>query len=327
MSFAGRKFGRVCRLVIETSPDASPLRISTGVNNHLTIPSAGQPMDELTIEFTINRKSWLSTQTGSFRIYGLRPETRDAIFKDAFAWTQFRAIQFFAGYQTFMPRIFNGTVLRAYSEKDGENVITVIDAFDGGGQMTNTFSSLPANGSQTAATVITRLASSMVGIQGPPVVGDFPVANLRGEVQFGNTWGLIRQKSNGQATITDGVVYVLQLNEGILGGQITDITTIPTDAAVPLINSDTGLLGAPRRTGIMVEWDMLFEPRLTMFQVVAIQSTFNRRFNGVYKVMGVRHHGVVSKAVLGDYQTTAQFLFGNDSAFNAAVQQSQEAAG
>ena len=69
----------------------------------------------------------------------------------------------------------------------------------------------------------------------------------------------------------------------------------------------------------MVEWDMLFEPRLTLFQIVYLQSAFNPKFNGAYKVMGFSHRGTVSKAVLGDYLTTARFLFGNGNTFNAAV--------
>lgn len=317
MSFSGRKFGRVCQLSVELAPD------STGKARNLTIPPAGQALNETTIEFTINRQSFSASQTAQFRVYNLDEQTRDAIFKDQFDWTQFRAVQFRAGFDTFMPRIFNGTVLSAYSEKDGENVVTVIDAFDGGFPMTNGWTNVPTNSSKRPASeAINQLAAGMPGTLGPPVVGDFPVANMRGQVLFGNTWGLIQELSGNQATISDGIIYVLNPNEGILAGQIADVTKVPNSTSIPLITSETGLLGAPRRTGLMVEWDMLFEPRLNLFQIVSIQSDFNPKFNGVHKVMGIRHRGIVSKAVNGEYLTTAKFFWGSGSLFDQAVQQS-----
>jgi hypothetical protein len=312
MSFAGAKFMRTCRLSLEVQPDKG------GAAKNLTIP------DGLSIEFTITRQSLASSQTAQFKVYGLGPTTRDAIYKDRFDWTQFRAIQFFAGYAGFMPRVFNGTILQAYSEKQKEEVVTIIDAFDGGFPMTNGWTNVPSNAgganAKTAAEVINQLGSALPNIAGPPVVGKFPVVNMRGEVLFGNTWGLIRQKSGGNCTISDNIVYALNTNEGIIAGQVQDVTSVGSNNPdVPVISSDTGLLGAPRRSGVLVEWDMLFEPRLALFQIVYIQSAFNPRFNGAYKTMGFRHHGIVSKTVNGDYNTTASFIFGNGNLFSAAV--------
>jgi hypothetical protein len=318
MSFLGKKFGRICQLTVETAPD------STGKSQHLTIPSDPANVGEFTIEFNITRLSYVMSQSAQFRIHKLRPVTRDAIYKDQYDWSQFRAIQFRAGYGTFMPQIFNGTVLQAYSEKDGDDTVTVIDAFDGGFPMTNGYIGLPTNSggpnAKTAGTVINELAVTMPGTLGPPVIGNFPVANMRGEVIFGNTWGLICQKSNGLATISDGVVYALQLNEGILGGEVTDVSVLDaTDPRIPVISSDTGLLNAPRRSGTMVEWDILFEPRLAIFQWVNINSEFNKNFNGCYKVMGIMHRGVVSKAIGGEYVTTGKFFYGKGNAFSGAL--------
>jgi hypothetical protein len=320
MSFAGSKFGRRCKLTMELAN--TQLQAGEVIGQTLTIPEG------LTIEFRISRQCLASTQTAEFRVYNLGPADRDAIFKDQFDWTQFRAIQFFAGYDGFMPQIFNGTIFSAYSEKHKEDVVTIINAFDGGFPMTNGWTNAPSNAGglngQTASDVINQLATPgsgfMPGLLGPPVVGNFPVTNLRGEVLFGNTWGLIRQKSGGNCTISDGIVYALNPNEGLASGEIQDITTIVSaNPNIPVISSDTGLLGAPRRSGVMVEWDMLFEPRITLFQIVYIQSTFNPRFNGTYKVMGFEHRGTVSPAVLGDYETTARFLFGNGNVFSATV--------
>jgi hypothetical protein len=275
---------------------------------------------ECSIEFTVTRQSLASTQTAQFKIFGLGPTTRELIYKDRFDWTQFRAIQFFAGYDGFMPRIFNGTILQAYSEKKKEETVTIIDAYDGGNMMTNGWTNTATAGAKTRKEVLNQLGASLPNIQGPPIVGDFPTVNMRGEVLNGNTWDLIRQQSDDNCTISDGIVYVLQPTEGLLNGQVQNIATLSSaSSTIPVINSATGLLGAPRRSGVFVEWEMLFEPRLQLFQIVDIQSTFNPKFNGAHKTMGFRHHGMVSKSVTGDYQTTASFLFGKGNTFSAAV--------
>ena len=299
MILAGAKFGRICQLKLEIGP-LSPLNART-----LTAPEG------LSVEFDINRQSLSSTQTGQFRIFGMRPATRQAVYKDQLDWTQFRAVQFRAGYQTFMPLIFNGTILTAYSDREGAETSTTVDCFDGGYSMTNGYTIQSNAGGavgQAAEDVIAQLGAGMPGVAGKPVVGSFPVANKRGEVLCGNTWNLIQLKSDGNATISDGVVYALNPTEGLIKGKVVDITTLTTaNDDIPVINSATGLLGVPRRTGQIVEWDMVFEPRLTLFQVVSLQSTFNPMYNGIFKVMGFRHHGIISPMVNGPCRTTAWF--------------------
>ena len=303
MDFAGSKFGRTCKLSLETQPDAY------GLTQNITIP------DGLTIEFSINRQSLSSAQTGQFRIYGLAPGTRDNVYKDRFDLTQYRALQFSAGYQTFMPMIFNGQIFQAYSEKNREESVTIIDAFDGGPMISNGFSNTCTGGSvlqDTAGDVIARLMATLPGIKGEPVVGKFPTTNtnMRGEVLCGNTWDLIRQKTGGNCAIVNGRPYALNLTDAILNDRITDLRLASAnDKSIPVISSDTGMIGAPKRSGMLVEWDMLFEPRLRLFQIVNIQSAFNKKFNGPAKVMGFQHKGIVSKTVIGDYTTTASFIF------------------
>jgi hypothetical protein len=291
--FGSGKFNPTAILKVETAPDAR------GESTNITIP------DHCTIEFAISRQSLSSSQRGTFNIKGLAPEERDAIFKDRFNTADVRAIQFYAGYGTFAPLIFNGQVFQAYSEKPegAPEVTTSIDAFDGGFQQTNGFTSgwgvpnqaIPPGTS--AADVINQLGASLPYISGPPIVGSFPQENLRHEVLFGNTWSLIQAKCGGVAVIDNATVKALNLNEAI-------------DMAIPLINSDTGLLGSPRRSGYLVEWDTLFEPRLTLFQLVEIQSLVNPKFNGTFKVMGFTHRGTISPAVAGDNRTTFSVLFG-----------------
>lgn len=285
------KFGRAASLSLEVQPDAS------GAARNVTIDP------NLTIDFYINRQALSSSQTATFHIFNLSPATRDLIYKDQYDISVFRAVQFRAGYGNFMPLIFNGTIKWAYSDKDAKDGVTTIEAYDGGFAMTNGFTSgwgVPGqaipSGTQ-ASEVINFLGKSLPKISGSPIIGSFPVANKRGEVIFGNTWNLIQQKTGGLATIDNNQVKALNLNEAI-------------DGPIPEISSDTGLLGSPRRSGYTVEWDMLFEPRLTLFQLVSVKSTFNPRYNGVFKVIGFTHQGIISPSVGGQATTRMKILYG-----------------
>jgi hypothetical protein len=274
------------KLSLEVQPNAD------GSPNNLTIPAG------MAIRFTITRKALSSTQTGEFRIYGLDDATRNAIYKDRFDWTQFRSIQFSAGYANFTPLIFNGTILQAYSEKEGdENVVTVIEAFDGGFPITNGFTSQTVGPGTTAADVISFLGADLPGITSAPIVGSFPVANSRGEVLFGNTWGIIQEKSGGNATIDNGQVKALNPNEAL------------STTSIPLVSSQTGLIGVPRRSGTLVEFDMVFEPRMALFQLVDLESTFNPQFNGPHKIMGFEHRGAIGLSESGPNITRGTFIF------------------
>jgi hypothetical protein len=291
------KFNRIYSLKVEVDNgvNTSPLRpeFSANKNVEITLP--------YTVEFQISRRSLTSAQTGTFRVYNLGADVRSAIQKDVFQFTQLRAIQFRAGYDSpngkFAPIVFNGTVLTAYSWREGENWITEIEAFDGGYQMANANNvSLTLSPGAAASSVITQLAQQLPNLTGTPIVGSFPSTNLRGEVLFGNAWSLIVQKSNGLATIDNGQVKALNYNEVIQG-------------EIPLISSETGLLGSPKRTTSTLEFDMIFEPRLTVGQIVRLESSTNRQFSRNWKVLGFDHQGTISPAVGGDCLTSVRLWF------------------
>lgn len=274
------KFGRKYTLSVE---------VAGGQKTEITLP--------LTIDFDVRRNSQSSANTANFRIYNLHERTRNLIYFDRYNISEFRAIQLRAGYQTFTPLIFNGTVRQSYSYREGVNMITEIECYDGGFQMVNGFTSQTIGIGTTATEVIRSLASTLPGLTAQPIVGAFNTINKRGEVLFGNTWELISQKTGGLANIDNGQVKALQNNE-VIDGEIVEI------------NSANGLLGSPKRSDALLEFDMLFEPRLTIGQVVDLKSSTNRIFNGRYKVMGVTHRGTISGAVAGDATTTVSLWLG-----------------
>ena len=84
-----------------------------------------------------------------------------------------------------------------------------------------------------------------------------------------------------------------------------------------LIQSDTGLLGTPKRYEAVLEIEMLFEPDIRLGQCVEIVSETwgnnledqKKSFNGQYKVVGLEHNCTISGATAGTRTTKLQMLY------------------
>ncbi len=291
------KFGRKCKLSIEVNPvhagNIDPaVQFKEGSNN-IVIPP------EFTVDFEITRQYAAGSQEATFRVYNLGLKTRNLLQKDPYVINEYRAIQFRAGYGQSLPLCFNGFVRSATSYRNGTDFITEISAYDGGLAMANGFTSQTFAQGTTVRDLLIGLAKSLPRIAGSPIVGDFPGTNTRGKVLFGNTWQIILQESGNLATIDNGQVKILNLHEAV-------------NAPIPVITSDSGLLGSPRRTPTSLEFDMLFEPALTVAQLVQLSSRTQPLYNGIYKVAGFTHRGTISPVKAGDCQSSVLLFFGNE---------------
>ena len=302
------KFGRRCQLKVEVDPVLASDGTRQG-SNTLTIPQ------NIAIEFNIQRSFNSTSQTGSFRIIGLGEETRNRIQRDPYATGLILAIQFWAGYDGEpMALCFNGTVMSAtsYATSGSPDFITEIVAYDGGFATANGFTSATIIAKTSVRDVLVSLARSLPAVSKTPLVGDFPQQILRGQALLGNTWSIIGQIVGAAginlATIDNGQVKILNPDEAI-------------DGDIPLIESDTGLLGTPRRTATALEFDMIFEPRLTLGQVIELKSATNKIYNNSYKVVAFNHHGtapstgddpnaVVDMVVGGECTSNVSLFFG-----------------
>lgn len=283
------KFIRKCELKVEVNPNSAGVTQST-----LTIP------EDITVEFEISRKFLSSSQNATFRIINLSPKTRNLLQKDPYVINENRwAVQFRAGYKdTPLALCFNGWVLSATSYRRGQtDMVTELTCTDGSLAQANSFSSITIASGTTARDAILKLARDLIRTSGQAIVGQFPQTYTRGRVLHGNTWSLILQESGNLATIDNGQLKVLNPYE-VLSAQI------------PVINSDSGLLGVPRRTPTSLEFEMLFEPRLLIGQLIELKSTLNSLYNGLYKISGFQHRGTISPAVAEDCSTHVFLFFG-----------------
>jgi hypothetical protein len=267
------KFGRNYILTVETQ-----------IGTQLVV----QP--PFTVEFDITRNILTSANVCSIRIFNLSQNNRNQIRFDKQDTYDYRSVQLQAGYGTNLPIIFSGSITQAWSVREGVNFITSIECFDGGFAFTNGVSNVtfPAGTAQT--TVINTLFNDLPNIS-PGVLGSYPGSLSRSASYSGNTADILRDLTGGGFFIDNGTAYSLGDSECLTGEML-------------LINSQSGLLGTPVRERTIINFDMMFEPRLTVGQKIQLNSSTGQNFNGFYKIISLKHRGMISPAVCGDAITS-----------------------
>lgn len=274
------KFGRSYRLTIDPVDGQDPIII-------------GLP---LTCQFWMKRSQMASLNYLSVDIFNLSAAVRDRIFQDRFDYRD-RTITLEGGYDT-LSVIFKGFIFEAGSSRQGTDVITRIEARDGNFDVTTTRTFQTLSAGQTVGDILRFLIGEFPNLE-LGAVGDYNEVIQRPVTLNGNTYDLLREYSDGDVFIDNNRVFVMRRNE-VLEGQI------------PVINVETGLLDTPRRDDGFLAVDMIFEPRLTIKQVVDLESLIQPVYNGQYQVVGIQHQGTISESVAGSLRTTAELFVGNN---------------
>lgn len=274
------KFGRKYRLTVDMNDGTGQIVIEP----------------PLTIQFSVERSTNSSMNTMLLIIYNLGEVTRNRIFQDFFVTDKYRRVTLEAGYGDDLSTIFTGNIRSSSSARQGVNILTTINAFDGGFD------------TQTTMSKKTLVEGTSYIDMFKNLIGDFPninqgkIGNIEGSfrrpvVLDGNTFDLIRRYTNNQVYIDLQQINILKDNEVI-------------DGVVPLIDSSTGLLETPRRENAFLTVTTLFEPKILMAQILELQSSIVPIYNGQYKVVGIKHQGTISDAVGGDLTTEINLLLG-----------------
>lgn len=291
-----KKFGRRYKLTIEIDVEAS-------TKNAIEITNP------ITLEFDISRNTSSSLNSGSFRVYNLSETNRNLIFQNRTSINNLgirRKIILQAGYNTVLNKdsdlstIFIGDLLEAYSYRQGTDVITYINAQDGAFSAYNSISNKTLEKGTTFRDIATEIISGLKGIQ-QGAIGEINGESATATSINGNSFQLLKKDFKDEVFVDLEKINILSENEYIksIGGR------------VPLITSKSGLLATPQRQGSNVVIDMLFEPRINVGQLVEINAQFNKQFDGQYKVVGIKHSGIISDAVNGDCRTSLQLYIGN----------------
>lgn len=286
------KFGRNYSLSVQAS-DGSTITIAP----------------PFTVEFDITRNVYTSANVCQIRIYNLSQNNRNLIRFDFSNYGQVRSIQFRAGYGDNLALIFAGNISQAWSVRESTNYITTIECFDGGYAFVNGISNRTFGAGTTQEAILRALISDLPGISFGAISSNYirdasgsPFVISRGAAYSGNTANILGELTGGGFFIDNSKAYCLGNNSAFVG-------------SITQINSSTGLLGTPVREQTIVNFDMIFEPRIQVGQEINLQSTTvsDANVNGVYKVISVKHRGMISPAVSGNAITSIGFFYGTQS--------------
>lgn len=255
--------------------------------------------EPLTVVFDINTRATGDYCSAHFLLYNLSPVVRNdiefdsAIDIDGIGATFRRALVFNAGYvsESILPVLFQGDVSKAFSYRDGPDVVTDITANSG----------LTAR--QRAQIMYSRAAgwkaeaevAQMVQTMSPYGVKLGAIGSLfrkhtatRGVTWLGSTWDVIKKLAaaqGGYACINQGKVFVMGPND-----------VLPPLGTIDRLDATTGLIGTPRRTAWTVDAQMIFEPRVQLLQQLVVKSNVARTINGTFSVQAIGHRGIISGA-------------------------------
>lgn len=257
----------------------------------------------LTLELDISRNNLAEANTGTFRVYNLSERKRRILYKDQYNTNEYRYIELRAGYnpegtidRKLLPVVFRGNVLVCQSFRQGVDFITEIKAYDGGYAISSGFTSRTLGISVSQKEVINTLMQDLPKIS-IGAIGEYFGGGSRGQVYFGQTKDLLTQITGGGFYIDNEKAYALKANECIQGD-------------VSVLSADTGLLSSPVRSGQQIIFDIVFEPKLSVGQILELNSQTNQNFNGLYKVLGFHHKGTISGATCGSLITSVTLNMG-----------------
>ena len=64
-----------------------------------------------------------------------------------------------------------------------------------------------------------------------------------------------------------------------------------TSGYIPLVNSETGLLNTPEKLQKEVKFETMMNPLLRIGGLMQLESLYDKRFNGVYKINTIHYTG------------------------------------
>lgn len=276
------------------------MRISTRNGKNITI------RPPFTLEFDIYRHSLQSANVGQFKIYNLPRNIRDLIRFDISSIEKRQEIALKAGYQSVdknlndLPMIFRGSIKYAYSERVETEWVTTIECYDGGFALANSrIDSEFIRGEKYRSSVekvLDMLEDVKIGKISPELVSGERTIQ-RGHSVSAKVSDILNENFSTNWFIDNGLINIVADDEALSG-------------VLKVVNVDTGLIGTPIRQDTLIDFDMVFEPRLLIGQLISLYSITDPAFNGTYKLIEMKHQGTISEAVCGELITHCRVFKG-----------------
>lgn len=296
------KFGRNYRLTIENFDDTIITDLQTGQQSSSSLsPTATVIEFPLSASFTIKRGISNSPNSLDIQLVNLNKTTRDAIFQDRSNYfssgrgdVTYRSIKLEAGYGDNLYTVFQGNLFEAGSTRRGPDIITYINARDGGydSNLTQIFQTINAPVSQKQ--LIETLAGQFPNLQ-IGAIADNGVIFYRPVVCNGNVYEIIKQYGGNDIFIDLEKIYYLR-----------DFEVIEEEDL--LIDATTGILDTPNRQNSGLFVTTLFEPSAVLGRRVQLRSSILPQYDGRYRINSIVHDCVISGTTGGDCKTTLGLL-------------------
>jgi hypothetical protein len=271
----------------------------------------------LTCIFDIQKRAASGINSGHFMLYNLSPSVRSdieydsAIDIDSEGVSVRRSFQFKAGYTTEGAEqiCFQGSIKKATFYRDGPDVMTDIEVMDGLSAVQLAQIQSSTSHPWDPKTEVARIVQTMspYGVKLGAIGSLFnDLQRTRGVMWLGSSWDILKKfavAQGGYACIDEEKVYLMGPNDALV-----------PQGTIPELDATTGLLDTPRRSGWVIDAQMLFEPRVKLMQQLKLASTVNPSLNGTYVVMAIGHRGIISGAKDGGCVTSFS-LFGPPNPF------------
>lgn len=265
----------------------------------------------LTVKFRVERHYFAGSSSANFSIYGLSKSAREDIYFDWYFKPSAFLCTFSAGYETQGPqlsKVFVGNINVAYTDRQGPELITHVEALDGGygvatGTIPSKFSIKKGTSYKKAMTNIMTVGFPGAGLQpGKVIVDSAPQPDFTEDASpAGKSWDTLLNYTPQNDKGDRGYVFIDNGFINILG---PDDHLPSLGSGLVELKSSTGLLNVPKRYGTVVECQSVFEPAYNVGQPVKLLSTLNAAVNGEYTVIGICHEGTISGVESGDAITT-----------------------
>ena len=276
------------------------MRISTpgGENIAISLP--------FSLDIDITRAAMPTANVGQFRIYNLPEEIRNKIRFDISSISERQEVALKAGYKSIhknlndLPLIFRGSIKYAYSERVGMDWITTIECYDGGFAIANS----KINASFIAGEKYTSNVEKVLATFGTIKIGHISKklvppdkTIMRGHPVDSKVFDYLNENFGNKWFIDNGIVNIIGDDEAFVG-------------VYKVVNADTGLLGTPIRQDTLIDFKMIFEPRLLIGQAINLESITDKAFNGTYKLITIKHRGTISPVTCGELVTSCRVFKG-----------------
>ena len=238
-----------------------------------------------------------SISNASVTITNLAPNTRARLGKDKFTLVDYWQIIILAGYEKTLIEIFRGNIQEGFSYKEKTEWRTKLECYDGAYQVQNGFMAETFTKDNSIKRMVIQsiknLPQLLEGVLGSPASDAAPA---RGRVIIGNPYNEIQKMTDGQAFIAGETLYVLADNE-VLEGEVF------------ILSAEDNKTTPKRRDGYL-EVERIFSPELRVGRIAELRSLVEK-YNGQYKIFGIKHSATFSQAEAGDATTTVSLFIGD----------------